>query len=167
VTGRLRLRPAAPADVDALHALWTDPAVRRWLWDDVPIDREVAAAVLTASVASFAAHGWGCWVLEPRDGDAVVGFAALRPVGEGPDVELLYGLDPAYWGRGFATEAAAAVLHHAFAAGLDRVVGRVDEPNRASIAVLERLGMTRVGVEAGVLGPVVRYARDRPPAAER
>ena len=66
----------------------------------------------------------------------------LREIDDTPEVELLYGFAPAHWGRGLALEAARVVLAHGFdALGLERIAGRTDTPNRASVRVLERLGM--------------------------
>jgi RimJ/RimL family protein N-acetyltransferase len=50
-TPRLRLRPCTADDVPALHALWTDPDVRRHLWDGEVISPERAAATVAAGVA--------------------------------------------------------------------------------------------------------------------
>jgi RimJ/RimL family protein N-acetyltransferase len=164
-TPRLRLRPAAAADVDALHALWTDARVRRWLWDDLVIPRETAEQVVAASEASFAAAGYGQWVVEGVAGAGLVGFAGLRPIEGGagpPEIELLYGLAPPHWGRGYAAEASRAVLAHGFGrCGLARIAGRTDSPNRASARVLERLGMRFEG-ERDVAGrPTLNYALAR------
>jgi ribosomal-protein-alanine N-acetyltransferase len=141
-TRRLRLRPAALGDADTLHALFTDPLVRRWLWDDRLIPRRQTLEVIEAGTASFAAHGFGYWVLLRAGDDVLIGFCGLRVVDDGPEVELLYGLAPDRWGEGLATEASEAVLAYAFGTlGLARVVARTDTPNRASARVMERLGM--------------------------
>ena len=145
-TPRLRLRPCTAADIDAVHALWTDPSVRRWLWDDQVIDRATAEEVVTASEASFAASGYGQWCVALREAEGLAGFAGLREIGETPEVEILYGFEPAQWGRGLATEAARVVLAHGFdTLGHERIAGRTDTPNRASARVLERLGMSFEG----------------------
>lgn len=161
-TARLRVRPATADDVDALHALWTAPAVRRFLWDDVAISRARAAAVVADGTAA-AAQGLGLWVAEALDDGLLVGFVALLPLDDGPGAELLYGLAPAAWGHGFATEAAAAVLAWGLGPrGLARVVARADAPNDASLRVMARLGMTRVGREAGPAGALERWERTPP-----
>ncbi len=54
-TGRMRLRPISSDDVDALHALWTDPDVRRYLWDDRIIPRETVEEIVAHSLATFEA----------------------------------------------------------------------------------------------------------------
>ena len=77
---------------------------------------------------------------------------------EGLGLEVFYGLAPGSWGKGFATEAARAVLDHALGPlGLPEVLAEVDEGNTGSIAVIERLGMTPFAVVPGVLGPMIRY----------
>ncbi|MCW5893148.1 MAG: GNAT family N-acetyltransferase [bacterium] len=161
-SARLRLRQATTNDVDTLHALWIDPAVRRFLWDDVAIPRAHAAAAIAGWSAAAAACRLGLWVVERLGDAALVGFVALLPYGGGPDAELLYGLAPAAWGQGLATEAAAVVLDWGLGPrGLARVVARADVPNTASLRVMARLGMIRVGREAGPAGPLERWERAR------
>lgn len=162
-TPRLQLRPAAAHDVDTLLALWTDSEVRRWLWDDAVIARETAVEVVAASGASFEERGYGQWLVEPAGGRELVGFAGLRAiVPDGVEIELLYGLAPAHWGQGYATEASRAVLAHGFDhCGLARIAGRTDSPNRASARVLERLGMRFEGERLVAGRPTLHYALAR------
>ena len=60
------------------NRLWTEPSVRRYLWDDEVITR--ARATLGAGIASFATHGFGGWLVRERVSTAVVGFCGLRLV---------------------------------------------------------------------------------------
>lgn len=167
-TARLVLRPCTWDDLDALHALWTDAEVRRWLWDDVVIARERAAQVVEESLGSFDAHGFGIWVVRPRDGDEVIGFAGLRFVEGSDEIELLYGLAPAHWGTGLATEAGEAVLAHGFGpVGLPRIAARVDTPNHTSVRVLERLAMAFEGEKRVDGRPTLHYALAREAFAGR
>ena len=161
-TERLRLRYVAEADADALHALWTDPQVRRWLWDDVVIDRATAAERVAASEASFAAAGWGLWAIGLREDGALAGVAGLVEMDPAIGPEIVYSLHPGHQGRGYATEAARAVLDHAFdALAFARVPGRTDAPNRASARVLERLGMRFEGETVVNGNPHVCYSITR------
>lgn len=137
---RLRLRPFV--DADEAWRLWTDAEMRRYLWDGEILSRERADEVLAASAHDFAERRFGLWRVSERGSDAMIGFCGLRSGEAGPVPELLYGLLPAHWGRGFATEAARAVLSYGFGTlGLERIDAATDVPNTASARVLERLGM--------------------------
>jgi len=142
-TERLILRPWSLDDVDALHQVWTDPLVRRYLWDDDVISRQRAAAAVESSLASANRNGVGLWCVLPKAAGALAGFCGFRYIDDSTDaIELLYGLLPGYWGRGLATEAARAALEYGFNAELfTRIYARTDVSNRASIRVMERLGM--------------------------
>ena len=88
--------------------------------------------------------------------------AGLREIEPTPDVEVLYGFTPAHWGNGLATEASRAVLAHGFqSAGLARIAGRTDTPNRASARVLERLGMRFEAEHIVNERPTLHYAIER------
>lgn len=142
-TPRLVLTPAGADDVDALHGLWIDPDVRRYLWDDAVISRERAAEAVHASRASFDARGFGIWIARLRSGP-LAGFAGLRALDD--DVELLVGIAPHLWKQRLGAEAAGAVLRFAFdRLGLTRVIGQADPPNLASIRLMESLGMRPIG----------------------
>jgi RimJ/RimL family protein N-acetyltransferase len=151
-TEQLMLQPCTLDDLDAVHLLWTDPDIRRYLFDDRTISRQEASDFLAASDESFAQHGYGLWLFFEHPGDAdggqrltIAGFSGLLPVPDQPP-SLVFGTRPQLWGRGYAREATAAVLRYVFdELGLEQVVADVDEPNTASIRTLESLGMARTG----------------------
>ena len=67
---------------------------------------------------------------------------------------------PGAWGKGYATEAARAVVEAALGPlGLPEVLAEVDAGNAASVAVIKRLGMEAFDVVPGLLGPMTRYRR--------
>jgi ribosomal-protein-alanine N-acetyltransferase len=141
-SARLTLSPWSVEHIDQLHALWTRPEVRRYLWDDETITRERAEATVREFMASQETEGTGGWLVLDRESGALAGFAALIRREAGGDPELLYGLAPEWWGRGLATEAARAVVSYAFGVlGCPRVTAATDVPNVASARVMERLGM--------------------------
>lgn len=79
----------------------------------------------------------------------VVGMIALDPTDDSRSAELGYAFSPDVWGRGLATEAAAAIIGWAFAsAGLDEVVASALVENRASCRVLQKAGLRRIGDSA-------------------
>jgi ribosomal-protein-alanine N-acetyltransferase len=158
-TGRLVLRPVTAHDHAALLAHWTAPDVRRFLFDGAVLFPAEVTEAIEASTRSFAAAGYGLWLIRERGGASLAGTAGLRPL-EDIGLEILYSLDPGSWGKGYATEAARAVIEHALGPlGVPEVLAEVDEGNTASVAVIERLGMTPFDVVPGMLGPMTRYRR--------
>lgn len=157
-TERLRLRPFARDDVDALHVQWTEPAVLRYLWDGRVMERDDVAAIVEESIASFAARKIGFWTIEERAAASLVGFAGLRAMAGTTDVELYYGLASTWWHRGLATEASHAVLRYGFSTGFERIYIRTDGPNSRSVEVMKRLGAEYVRTDAtGEFGSTIVY----------
>jgi len=164
-TERLDLAPCTLADTPELWAVWTDPDVRRFLWDDRVIPLERTHEFVVQSLEAARASGLGLWMIRLRGEGAIIGFCGLRRTAHS-EVELLYGLTPPCWGRGLATEAARAVLRHAFDdLGLERVVAATDPPNRSSVRVLERLGMTARRAGPAEAAHLVHFEIARQPAA--
>jgi RimJ/RimL family protein N-acetyltransferase len=143
-TGRLKLRPIEQSDVEALHALWTDPDVRRYLWADEILPREKVQDIVTESVSSFETEGFGFFALElSGQSGELIGFCGHRRADDPGKIELLYGIHPRYWGAGLVAEAAREVLQFGFEnCEIDAVVAATDTPNQQSVRVLQKLGMT-------------------------
>ena len=160
-TPRLRLAPCVEADVPRLHALLTHPDVRRYLLDDQVVSREWVFDVIESSRRTFADANFGLWCLETKSGD-FAGLAGLRVTAGATEPQLLYALDRAHWGRGLATEASEAVGDYAFdELGYRELLASTDPPNRASIRVMERLGMRFLELVRAAGQPIVFYRIDR------
>ena len=160
---RLLFVPCRIEEAATFHALWTRPEVRRYLFDDRAISASEAHDRLAAWLGFAAERGLVLYGVRARPGPAdgpLTGFVGLQPYGD--EVELLYGTAPERWGQGLATEMGACVLEHAFEGlGLERVIASVDRPNRASIRVLEKLGMDLEREERVEGRPILFYARTR------
>jgi RimJ/RimL family protein N-acetyltransferase len=170
-TERLVLRPVTADDRAALLAHWTQPDVRRFLFDGAAPSAAEVAETIEESIGDFATRGFGVWLIEldtagrldstaaglDSTAAGLVGTAGLRPLG-GSGLEIFYSLAPGAWGHGYATEAARAVVEYGLGPlGLPEVLAEVDEGNAASVAVVKRLGMTPYAVVPGLLGPMTRY----------
>ena len=159
-TERLVLRPVTADDHDALLAHWTQPDVRRFLFDGAAPSAAEVAETIEESIGHFAARGFGIWLIELGSGVGLAGLAGtagLRPLEES-GLEIFYSLAPGAWGHGYATEAARAIVEYGVGPlGLPEVLAEVDEGNAASVAVVKRLGMTPYAVVPGLLGPMTRY----------
>jgi RimJ/RimL family protein N-acetyltransferase len=141
--------------------------MRRFLFDDREISREDARGVLVRSRECFRAHGYGLWVFFEKGGDSVAGFVGLLGSPE-HSASLIFGTRPELWGRGYGLQSTSAILAYAFETlGLARVVADVDEPNSASIRVLEKLGMSRIGRRMVEGRPLLDYEIRRWPKADR
>lgn len=156
-TERLVLRPVMADDHAAVLAHWTQPDVRRFLFDGAALSGVEVAETIEESIGDFAARGFGVWLIELGSTADLIGTAGLRPLGSS-GLEIFYSLAPGAWGHGYATEAARAVVEYGLGPlGLPEVLAEVDEGNAASVAVVKRLGMTPYAVVPGLLGPMTRY----------
>ncbi len=145
-TTRLRLRQWRDADRPAWAALNADPEVREFF--DHPLTRAESDAVLDRFQSDLATRGWGWWALELAATGELIGMAGLDPTEDDipvSGVEMGWRLARAHWGRGYATEAARAVLDFAFdTLALPEVLAIAAIGNTRSHAVMTRLGMTRL-----------------------
>ena len=146
-TARLLLRPFHDADANALFALHSSGYVLRY-WDAPPWSEPERAERFIAACRELAADGTGARLAIERVCDgAFLGWCGL--VRWNPDhrsAALGYCLDDAAWGRGYATEAARALLEWAFdTLDMNRVQAETDTRNLASARVLEKLGFVREG----------------------
>ncbi|HSG91639.1 MAG TPA: GNAT family N-acetyltransferase [Pseudomonadales bacterium] len=142
-TQRLLLVPFADGHVDALHALWTNPEVRRYLWEDEVIPRSRAEEMVAASQRTFEERGFGFWSMFLKsEPESLMGFCGFRVFEETDEPELLYGILPRAWGKGYVTEAGHAAIRFGFeVCGFERILAATDTPNQSSVNVMQRLGM--------------------------
>ncbi|MFF0001765.1 GNAT family N-acetyltransferase [Streptomyces avermitilis] len=146
-TERLILRPFTPDDLDDLYAYQSLPEVARYLFRP-PLTRDQCAQSLARRVAgtAWAEDGDDLVVAVCRTGGAtVVGEVVLKLASaRACQAEIGWIFNPAYSGRGYATEAAFATASLAFAElGVHRLFARLDVLNSGSVRVCERLGMRR------------------------
>jgi RimJ/RimL family protein N-acetyltransferase len=162
-TERLLIRHFEPdRDAGPLHELWGNAKAMRFLPGGVRASVEETRRQLEG-VPGRAPDGWGFWALEERESGRPVGGVGLFPLNwEGPEIELAYHVVPSAWGRGYATEAAEALLAAAWDARLDQVVAVAMPDNIASRRVMEKLGMKLEGPARYRDLDVVRYSISRP-----
>lgn len=150
-TARLLLRPLDSGDRQPIAALFETPSVIRYLAVDPFADnaaaQEFAADFIRKSREEFASAGAGAMAVVTRAGALTIGYCGLRPLpGEATRMELLYALQPRYWDKGLAGEAARACLDWGFSAlPVLEVMGLSMIENEASWRLMERLGMGYVG----------------------
>ena len=145
-TARLWMRVPEPTDRSALHAMWADPRVMQ---DLGPVRDAAGSDAILARHDGFRSERLGFWVAERREDGATVGFCGLKRGNPGSPIEGMlevgWMLAEAYWGQGYAAEAAVASIDWAWAnLDEDRIVAITAERNRKSQRLMERIGMTHV-----------------------
>ncbi len=139
-TKRLLLRPWRDEDIAPFVEMSADPVVMEYL-------PPAGEGWVAWARAHWDEHGFGQWVVEIPDEASFIGVVGLADVGYEapftPAVEVAWRLARAYWGRGYATEAARAALDYGFGElALDEIVALTVPANQRSRRVMERLGMT-------------------------
>jgi RimJ/RimL family protein N-acetyltransferase len=138
LTSRLTLRPMVAGDFPAFFGFWQSD---RSVFTGGPLDLRGAWGVFCHDVALWPLYGHGALMIDLRDGGTSVGQVGLNAGPLFPETELGWFLYAGHEGRGYATEAAAALRDWAFAVrGLQTLVSYVDPGNHASSRVAERLG---------------------------
>jgi RimJ/RimL family protein N-acetyltransferase len=144
-TPRLTLRSWRETDRDAFAAMHADPEVMADLGG--PIDRAASDAKLDHYIGALRANGFGRLAIEDERG-AFAGYAGIMRREQGPPlgthVEIGWRLARAAWGKGYATEAAAAALRDVFdRTSLTEIISYTSADNARSQAVMARLGLER------------------------
>lgn len=144
-TARLFLRRMTAEDTDELLLIFSDPRVMA-SFDGQLFDRAQMELWVQRNLEHQERHGYGLFSVVLKESGALIGDCGLEHMdvrGE-PEVELGYDLRSEYWGRGLATEAAAAVRTFAFdELDLPRLVSLIRPSNAASRRVAEKVGMRR------------------------
>ena len=144
-TERLRLRGHTLGDFEALAAMWADPAVVRFI-SGKPATREESWARLLRYPGHWALMGYGFWAIEEKASGAFVGEGGLadfkrdiEPAFDAP--EQGWALSPAMHGKGYAHEAASAMLAWGEAHFRRRdFVCMISPDNAASLRLADKLG---------------------------
>ncbi len=139
-TNRLLFRDWMATDVEPFHSICADPVVMKFVGDGEPWSLERTEQFIARAGEMSQTLGFCQWPLILKSDSALIGFCGFIPSNDG--AEIGWRLAKPYWGRGLATEAARAVLKHGFETlGFRRIIATVQSPNRASIRVVEKLGM--------------------------
>jgi [ribosomal protein S5]-alanine N-acetyltransferase len=151
-TERLVLRRPRLSDAKALHAMYGDPEVMRYIGDGSTLTPAKTRAWIEKALARWKADGFGHFVIE-KDRKVIgrAGFLVWDPdewktgtlaeLGGHAAIELGWMLAQEHWGNGYATEAAAALRDYGFKElKFERLISLIMHGNDASVKVAERLG---------------------------
>ena len=129
-------------DLEALTLLDSDPEVMRYISDGRPREASVIESSLKRTLEYYRSHpGLGVWANELEDG-TMIGWACLKNLDKTEEIEVGYRYYKAHWGKGYATEAAQALVRHGFeTVGLEQIVGITHPGNLGSQRVLQKAGL--------------------------
>jgi len=150
-TERLLLRLWTHDDAPRLLDMLSRVEVMKWLGDGEPRlmqDLDEARERIDRYAERTATPPRGFWAVQPKAGGPPVGSVLLLtlPNDEDGEVEIGWQLHPDSWGRGYASEAARAVLAHGFAHGLPEILAVTHLGNHPSMGVCRKIGMRGQGV---------------------
>jgi ribosomal-protein-alanine N-acetyltransferase len=154
-TSRLILRPFTLDDLQAKHAIDSQPAVHRYQgFVQKPDGSRRARTVdetrgwLVRRIAECELQGFGQWAAVLKETGSLIGWAGLQyylltdGLCRTPEIELYYGLASEFWGQGLITEAGRELLRYGFEVlQLQRITSVADGDNVRSVNVMRRLGM--------------------------
>jgi RimJ/RimL family protein N-acetyltransferase len=165
-TDRLIIRDWSVDDADTALTIYGSPDVAHWLTPamdrvgDLAAMRSVLQAWQEAQPNLLTPRGR--WAVQRQDDNTVVGGLAIRllpPYDE--DLEVSWQLNPEAWGRGYATEAARALMAWAFTQDIDELFAVARPKNVRAAATAKRLGMQWVGETTKYYGLMLQVYRIR------
>jgi ribosomal-protein-alanine N-acetyltransferase len=145
---RVSLRAWRVEDAEAAFGIWGSHAVADWLYLEPTPDVEAQERELAALIVRYTevGGGFGNLALVPVDVGRPVGAIMLKPLGTTGLVEVGWHVDPAFWGRGYASEGGRIAVRYGFAdLGLDAIHAIVLPENARSQAVAHRVGLADTG----------------------
>ena len=159
-TERLTLREYREDDFDVFAAHLADPVSAAHLGLS---DRQAAWRIFCSQAGLWLLDGAGWWAVEEKETGRVVGTIGAFFREESTVMELGWNTYRAFWGRGYANEAAAAALHHALEIRREPTIrALIASANESSLRVARRLGLT-YAADTEIHGKAVGiYTRERP-----
>jgi [ribosomal protein S5]-alanine N-acetyltransferase len=144
-TSRTLLRPFALTDASEMYALNADPEVIRYTGDP-PFESVEAAHLFLQGYNPYETHGCGRWAVIRKEDSAWLGWCGVKFQPSESHYDLGYRFHKQFWGQGYATETALACLQWSFEhLPTDTIVAHAMKENEASVRVLEKIGMHRIG----------------------
>lgn len=144
-TERLTLRPINKTDVKIAEDIFTDPFVRKFLFDDEILEKNQIEEFIETSEETFREKNYGLWLIFSDDSETAIGFTGLWHFFDEDQPQILYALLPKFTAKGFASEAAQKVIEYSFSQlNFKYLEANCDAPNINSHRVAENLGMKKI-----------------------
>jgi RimJ/RimL family protein N-acetyltransferase len=147
-TDRLILRRLSPEDAEFILKLLNEPSWLRFIGDKgIRTIEDARDYILKGPVEMYSRLGFGLYLVELKDEGLSIGICGLIKRDSLKDVDIGFAFLPKYWGQGYASEAASAVMDYGRATlGLKRIVAITSVDNDSSAKLLEKLGFRFEGM---------------------
>jgi RimJ/RimL family protein N-acetyltransferase len=157
-TERLTLRRLTVDDAEFMLGALNEPSFLQFIGDrGVRTVEDARAYLLKGPLDMYERHGFGLFLVSLKDDGTPIGSCGLIKRDTLPDVDIGFAFRPPFWGKGYAFEAASAVLAYGQnEIGLRRIVAITAPDNQSSIRLLEKIGLTFEGlIRLGGEGPEI------------
>ena len=143
-TERLRLRPVTVNDAELMLAIWNDPAFMRNVSDrGIRTVEQARTAIEAGAQKLFDDYGYGPYCMSLKSDGTMIGICGIFKRENLDDPDIGFGVLPDYCSKGYAGEAAAAVVAYARSElGIGVLTAIVSPANAPSIGLIEKLGLS-------------------------
>jgi ribosomal-protein-alanine N-acetyltransferase len=141
-TNRLRLRELTLSDAQNFFQLNLDPDVLRYT-GDVAFENTKASETFLRNYADYQTNGYGRWAVIDKSSGEFLGWCGLKFTPAKNETDIGFRFFKKHWNKGYASESAKACLDYGFSKlQLQTIIARAMIENKASVKVLEKIGMS-------------------------
>jgi|SRR5699024_205535 len=140
-TKRILMRQLSVGDIEEFYEIVKKNNVGKWLGIGNGMSFEESEQYVNKIIKHWNKHNFGVWAVVNKSTKEIMGHCGLRYLDGTEDIEIIYLLDPRFWGMGYATEAGNAAINFAFnSLNIDKITARVRTNNIKSKKVIDKLG---------------------------
>lgn len=140
-TERIFLRPVIAEDMKEFYEIVKKDSVGKWLGIGKGMSLEETEQYVSKIIKHWNQYDFGVWAAVNKSSGKIMGHCGLRYIDDTEDIEIIYLLDPGFWGMGYASEAADSIIKYAFQSlKIEKLTARVRINNMKSKKVIEKLG---------------------------
>ena len=148
-TERMVVRELEASDVDALHAVCSDPDVVRYVDVGEPLARDQCELWIERSIANYGSRGYGAAAVIERSSGRFIGYAGIVHAPDRTEPEIIYAFEKAAWGRRLASELAPPLVRFGLIdCRLPLLLATIAAENAPSRRVVEKCGFRLREMEA-------------------
>jgi ribosomal-protein-alanine N-acetyltransferase len=145
-TERILMRKFMKEDINEFYEIVKMHEVGEWLGLGKGMSFEETEEYINRILEHWNLHNFGVWALINKSNKEIMGHCGLRYIDDTEDIEIIYLLNPKYWGKGIATEAGNGAVTYAFnTLKINKLLARIKPSNSRSKNVINKLGFRFIG----------------------